>query len=100
MRILSSLTREQATAENGQLFQQMVLEHWTSTLKIRHRPYIIHKINSKMIMDINVNFKITKFLEDVIIENPDDRYGRNVLDSIKGIDHERNNSKLKKWKQK
>ena len=47
-------------------------------------------------MDINVNFKIMKLLEDVI-ENPDDlRYGHSFRYNTKGMIHERNNSKLKK----
>ena len=47
-------------------------------------------------MDINVNFKIMKLLEDVI-ENADDlRYGHSFRYNTKGMIHERNNSKLKK----
>lgn len=52
-------------------------------------------------MDINVNFKIMKFLEDVI-ENPDDlRYGHSFRYNTKGMIHEeiilnwRNGSKNK-----
>lgn len=60
-------------------FQQMELQHHDIHMQkneSRHRPYTIHKKELKMIMDINVNFKIMKLLEDVIGENPDDlRYG-------------------------
>lgn len=40
--------------------------------KSNHRPYILHKNNPKWIIDLNVKFKIIKFLDDNIGENPDD----------------------------
>lgn len=46
----------------------------------RYRPYTLHKINKKWIMDPNVTCKIIKLLEDNIGKNLDDLgYGNDTL---------------------
>lgn len=37
--------------------------------KSRHRPYTLHKINSKWTLDLNIKYKIIELVEDNIREN-------------------------------
>ena len=63
----------------------MVPEYWTSickkmNLNTDHTPFT--KQNSKWIIDLNVNCKIIKLLEDIIGEDLGDRYSDAILNAV------------------
>ena len=80
-------TKEQSnTVEQRQSFQKNRVKYTghshTGKKKPRERPNILHRINSKGIIDLKLKYKAIKLLEYSIGENLDDfGYGYDFLDT-------------------